>query len=203
MAARGRTRPTNARQRSIDELEWLRFTVTNVAGQYGEAVETQSWNAFVVLDDFLSTESSAADWVRNGAAAWVQGLRAGAELVQGIRSTLSRSLSKPVRQSEVRPGHITFFVDRFTEATDPVATEIPVQMIRKVKISKNENGIPDICINLTLSSDGKTVFVALYNLTVPANTGPHVRAPRPLSENPTATLTWGKGTGTTIAIKKV
>jgi hypothetical protein len=204
---RGRTKSTSPREPATEELEWLRLTLTNIGGQYGEAIETLSWNAFVLVDDLLSPESSPRDWLQNGAANWVEGLNAGAELVRGVFSALSRPLGPSDPQSETRPGKITFFVDQFTEATDPVATEIPVDMFDKVKLTGGD--IPTICINLTLSSDRKAVLVALYNLTLPLTLPAQDRAQKPQpnrkarllpSGGHTATLSWGKGTSLTIAV---
>ena len=193
---RGRTKSTNKRRPSIEELEWLRLTLTNIGGQYGDIVEKQSWNAFVLLDDLLSPASSPQDWLRNGAAAWVEGLRATGDLVQGVCSTLFRSVGTSVRHTKIEREDITFFVDESTEATDPVATEIPLEMIGKVKVSK-------VGDNLTLSPDHKTVLVALYNLSVPATTprkkgtpseATGKRVSRLGAGRHSAKLSWGNGT---------
>ena len=196
--ARGRIKSTSPREPSIEELEWYRLALESIGGQYGEAIETLSWNAFVLVDDLLSPESSPQDWIRNGVASWVEGLNAGAELVRGVCSTLSRSLGPGDPQSDSRPGKVTFFVDQFTEATDPVATEIPVDMFDKVKLIAGD--IPAICINLTLSSDSKTVLVALYNLTLSAEGSLRNRAARLPTGSHTATLSWGKGPHLKIAV---
>ena len=196
--ARGRIKSTSPREPSIEELEWYRLALESIGGQYGEAIETLSWNAFVLVDDLLSPESSPQDWIRNGVASWGEGLNAGAELVRGVCSTLSRSLGPGDPQSDARPGRVTFFVDQFTEATDPVATEIPVDMFDKVKLIAGD--IPAICINLTLSSDSKTVLVALYNLTLSAEGSLRNRAARLPAGSHTATLSWGKGPHLKIAV---
>jgi hypothetical protein len=198
--ARGRAKSTHLREPAIEELEWLRLTLTSIGGQWGEAIETLSWNAFVLVDDLLSPQSSPRDWLRNGGATWIEGLRAGADLVRGVCSNLSRSLGPSEPQYEVEPGKITFFVDQFTEATDPVETEIPVELITKVKVGPGD--IQENWINLTVSSDGKTVLVALYNLTIPLGKPPSKREPRaPVPSQRSTTLSWGRGAPLTIVLQ--
>jgi hypothetical protein len=193
----GRTGSTKRRQRSIEEVEWVRLTLATIGGLYSDAVETQSWNTYVFLDDLLTDGSTPTEWIRNGVATWIQGLRAGADVARGICSALSEPLGPSDRQSGIYGDQVEFYVDGFTEATDPIETDIPSDQINFVQLRDN-NGIPEDCVNLTLSSDDK-VLVALYDLTI-SKRPLEDREPKLRPGSYTATLTWANGGSKTIAV---
>jgi hypothetical protein len=159
----GRRKPsTDPREESIEELEWFRLTLTTIGGLYGEVVDSQSWNAFGFLDGVLADGSSPNDWIRSGVATWIESLQASAGLVRGICSTLSKPVGPLGPQSGVYGDQIEFFVDRRTQATDPIPTKIPLDQINSVRIADGD-GLPAECVNLTASAEG-IVYVALEGL---------------------------------------
>jgi hypothetical protein len=192
----GRNGSTKLRQQSSEELDRVRLTLTTIGGLYADVIEKQSWRASLVVNDLLAPRSSVADWIRTGAAAWIEGVQDGVDLAQGLCSTLFRSSTDPSDQeSGVYGDQVVFYVDNFTEATDGVETDIPVAEIHDVTIQDNQ--IPTECINLSISSDNKKVLVALYNLTNAADG---------LSKLPpgrrTATLAWSNGSTKTIVVNR-
>jgi hypothetical protein len=194
----GRTGSTKLRQQSGDELERVRLTLTTIGGLYADAIEKQSWRASLVVNDLLAPRSSVTDWVRNGVAAWVEGIRDGVDLVQGICSTFCGSGDPSGKESGVYDGQVVFYIDNFSEATDPVETDIPVTEISNVIVRTSQ--IPADCINLSISSDNKKVLVALYNLTDIPKDPLQDGQPRLRPGSHTATLFWGKGASTTITV---
>jgi hypothetical protein len=153
---------TDPREESIDDLEWVRLTLTTIAGRYGDVIVRQSENAYAILDGVLQDGSAPVDWLQGGAAFWVEGLRAGAGLLRGIVSTVSRPFGPLSLQSGPYGDKIEFYVDDSTEVTDPVATKIPRKEIDTVNIATSD-GIPRRCVNLTVG-DRDIVYVALQEL---------------------------------------
>src|SRR5207237_2597665 len=103
---------TDPREEAIDDLEWVRLTLTTIGGRYGDLVVRQSENTYAILDGMLQAGSTPVDWLQGGAALWVEGLRGGSGLLRGIWSTVSRSFGPLSRQSgRYRPGDaIEFYV---------------------------------------------------------------------------------------------
>lgn len=194
----GRTGSTKRRQRSIEEIEWVRLTLATIGGLYSDALETQSWNTYVFLDDLLTDGSTPTEWIQNGVATWIQGLRTGADIVGGICSALSEPLGPSSPQSGIYGDKIEFYVDQFTEATDPVETDIPKDQISSVDIETCRH-LPKACVNLTISSDKKCVLVALYDLTKATEPLQDRKAILPSGRH-AATLTWAKGASTTMTV---
>ena len=194
----GRTGSTKLRQQSGDELERVRLTLTTIGGLYADVIEKQSWRTFLVVNELLAPRSSVTDWVRNGVAAWVEGIRDGVDLAQGISSTLCGSRDSSDKESGVYDGQVVFYIDNFSEATDPVETDIPVTEIANVIVQTSH--IPADCINLSISSDNKKVLVALYNLTDIPKDPLQDGQPRLRPGSHAATLFWGKGASATITV---
>jgi hypothetical protein len=187
----GRRKPSiDPREESIEELEWLRLTLTTIGGLYGEVISSQSWNTYAFLNGVLDDGSSPVDWLQGGAAVWLESLRSGAGFLQGIGSTLSRSLGPPAPQSGLYPvDKIEFYVDRWTQATDPVPTQIPLEQIDAVQVGASD-GIPAECVNLSVG-DHHVVYVALEALdthNLPPS-GPH-----------DVELTWGRSGALTFTV---
>jgi hypothetical protein len=160
--ARARRTTNPARQAAAAEIDLLRLKLTNIGGRLGGVLESQTWNAYLLADDFFDPRSSPTGWFRNGIAAWVRGLQAGSDFYRGVLSTLCRPTGPSGPQSKFDGKTITFYVDEFSEASDPVITNIPVGLIGQVTIG--DGNVTKDYVNLTLSSDGRKVLVALCNL---------------------------------------
>ena len=172
------------RREAIVDLERLRLKLTTVGGFYADLVETMSWNAFVTADDLFNPRSTPTSWVRNGAAAWVQGYRAQINLYNHVCSTLLRRRGPPSGpRSGVYNGAIHFYVDQHTEATDPVPTTIPLAEINSVRIGL-PNNLTVGNFNLTVSSNNKKVLLAMVGV------GRLNLAPTPPNAPMTLPLNW-------------
>jgi hypothetical protein len=161
--ARVRRRTTNqARLAAATELDLLRLRLTNVAGRYGGVLESQIWNGYLLAENFFETPSSPTDWFRNATAAWLQGIRAGTDFYRGALSAICRSEGPSGPQSSFDGKTITFYVDEFSEACDPVTSNIPGELIDNITIGNGLIGRDNV--SLTLTDDEKLVQVALCNL---------------------------------------
>ena len=163
------------RDDAIDEVDRLTLKIEALGGAYAQAVETQGDNAFAVMDDLLDPKVSLTTAFREVLAFWVETVRVPGDFLRNVCATITDPPDAAGPSSGLDGGDLRFFVPRLAEATDPVATGIPVAQVDKIKIVRpSKNGIPDQNIYISVSSNGKVVQVALVGLDTLkdlANTG--------------------------------
>lgn len=158
-------------QDAVTALEGYNDKVETLIGEIGTAVNSHSDNVFGLLDSLLAPESTPTSWLQNGLASWIQCFKTQANLYQSICATVcnSATTSPPLQGVVYRPDSVTFNLDQFTEATDPLAIKdvLPTAadaLHPQASSVVDEKPIHPENLNLSVSSDGKTVQLALVGL---------------------------------------
>jgi hypothetical protein len=160
---------------ALETVEGWHLTVTTLASQLAQPVEANTDSVFAFLDNLLAPESTPKSWLQDGLASWIQCFKAQADLYQGICATVCDSSAVPSGNGSppvlVRPGdNLRIALDQFAEATDPYVIDIPVATpgavkptIDRIKGAGVKALFPEN-IDLSVSSDGKAILVALARL---------------------------------------
>jgi hypothetical protein len=158
-------------QDAVTTLEGCNDKIETLIGEIGTAVNSHSDNVFGLLDSLLAPESTPTSWLQNGLASWIQCFKTQSNLYQSICATVcnSATTSPPLRGVVYRPDSVTFNLDQFTEATDPtsiigVSPNTPDALNPQASTVVDEKPIHPENLNLSVSSDGKAVQLALVGL---------------------------------------
>lgn len=187
----GRSR--KLRRDALREIEKYRLEVPTLGGVLAKAVGAHSGNWFTLARGLVDDQSSATDWVKNGVSAWIQCFKAEVDLGRDIGGAICKAPEEEGKpKSGVIGGQIFFYLDRYTQTTDPVEIGVPSAEIGAVSVQPGST-IPVENINVSVSADDKTVEVSLVQLGTGAG---------PLSAAGTyaATLNWPSGSQTITAI---
>jgi hypothetical protein len=150
------------REQAVDDLIRCDLTVEAVGGLVGGAVEAHANTWFALADDLLSDESSPKTWIQNGLAAWIGCFERQVDFYRGVCSTICQPPDPgggPV--GIIENGVLTITISVDAENSDPVATNIPVGAVVRFPVPPRSL---DPYIRLSVSPDGKTVFLGLVGL---------------------------------------
>jgi hypothetical protein len=202
--------PGKLRKESIETLEGWHLKVTTLASQLAQPVEANTDSLFAFLDNLLAPQSTPKSWLQDGLASWIQCFKTQADLYRDICATVCDSSaavpSGNGNPPKVRPGdNLRIALDQFAEATDPYVIDIPVATpgaVRPTMDRIKEAGVKALFpenIDLSVSSDGKAILVALARLKTKLS--PNNPDGNYYSAGGTygATLTWSKDVNISIS----
>lgn len=156
------------REEASDEIARLGLKVRTLGAAYARAAESEEDNAFMVIDNLLNPAVSLRTSFRGVVAFWIESFGAQARLGSDVCATLLDPPSEPAGpKSGAFGGQLKFLVPPGAQATDPVVIDVPVALIDGIAVAQGA-GVPTTLprqnIYVSISSDGKSVQVALVNL---------------------------------------
>ncbi|HVR63794.1 MAG TPA: hypothetical protein VMU50_17955 [Polyangia bacterium] len=146
------------RRVALEEIERFQYKLLTVGAYYASALENSGEQLSDLVDDALTL--SPAEVFQSGIMFWVGAAREQVRLFQNVWNTVATPSPPPPPRSRVIDGRITFFLDRYSETSAPVLTDIPQsETVTPSDLTYGRYSIPSKHVTLSSPSNGKPTYV--------------------------------------------